>query len=101
MNNNMNYCHYCMIKRTLNGMYVMFYSPFGSIIRYYNKESAVIIGELDTDIRSISKSEENGLFPDGEVIIGKVIKSVPELIELFEDIENVYFKEISKLQLNK
>lgn len=98
-NNNVSQFNCCMIKKTLDGMYVMFYGYYAAMIRYYSEESAEIIGDFENNFSLLSNPQDFGLMPDGEVYITRKFQNPSDQIEYLDDIENQYSKEVAKLQL--
>jgi len=91
----------CMIKKTVEGMYVLFHNITGFTIQYFNAESTEIIGDLDTDFYTLAKAQKYQLYPDGEVTIKRKFTDIFDILQLFRNIEEVYSDEIAKLELNK
>ena len=93
--------NYCMVKRTIDGIYIMLHNRFGAIIKYFNEESAKIIGDLDIDISTLLESHKYSLLPDGEVTIHRDLSSVQNYLNLFENIEEEYSNERARFELKK
>lgn len=91
----------CMVKSTLDGMYVMFYNRFGAIIKYFNQESTEIIGNLDTDISILAETHKYSLQSDGEVTIHRDLSSTQDCINLFENIEEEFSNERTRIELKR